>query len=201
MKYSIVFLAAITLTVLAFGLNRITPNGFTEEFAAPSNESTYETDFDKMMAVLTHKRCVNCHPAGDRPLQGEDSHIHLFDVQRGKANHGLEATTCNTCHQSENNNFSGVPGAPEWSLAPLSMAWEGLTRTEIAASMLDRSRNGDRSYSEIEHHLTEHALVLWAFDPGLDAEGNPREKPPVSKQDYIEAVHSWFKDGAKIPEE
>lgn len=47
--------------------------------------------FDKMMAVLTHKRCVNCHPAGDRPRQGEDSHYHNFGVQRGRDNHGLPA--------------------------------------------------------------------------------------------------------------
>jgi hypothetical protein len=29
-------------------------------------------------------RCMNCHPAGDVPLQGDDSHIHTMLPQRGK---------------------------------------------------------------------------------------------------------------------
>ena len=157
--------------------------------------------FDKMMAVLTHKRCVNCHPSGDRPRQGEDSHLHNFGVMRGPDNHGVAALKCQSCHQSENNNYSGVPGAPEWSLAPISMAWEGLSRVEIAKSMLNRANNGDRSLEEIVEHLTEHELVLWAWEPGIDAEGNPREKPPVSKEEYIKAVKEWAEAGAIIPEQ
>ena len=157
--------------------------------------------FDQMMVVLMHKRCVNCHPAGDRPRQGEDSHIHNFNVQRGEDNHGMPALRCESCHLSENNNLSGVPGAPEWSLAPRSMAWEGLSRVEIAKSMLNRDNNGNRSLEETVEHLTEHELVLWAWEPGIDANGDPREKPPVSKEDYIKAVKTWAEAGAPIPEQ
>jgi len=53
-----------------------------------------EEAFDKMMQVLTHKRCVNCHPNGDRPHQGEDSHVHNFGVMRGDKNHGVAALQC-----------------------------------------------------------------------------------------------------------
>jgi hypothetical protein len=67
--------------------------------------------------------------------------------------------------------------------------------------MLDPKRNGGRNHDQVMHHLTEHELVLWAWDPGIDANGKPREKPPVSKQDYIAAVKQWFDDGAKIPSE
>ncbi len=159
-----------------------------------------EGNFNKMMDVLTHKRCVNCHPSDNIPKQGEDSHPHYFGMARGEDNHGYKATSCNTCHQSENNNYSGVPGAPEWSLAPASMMWEGLTRIEIAQSMMDPERNGARTPDETMHHLTEHELVLWAWEPGLNAEGVPREKPPVPKDEYIKAVKQWFADGAIIPE-
>lgn len=166
--------------------------------------ATADPNFDKMMDVLTHKRCVNCHPNDGIPKQGEDSHPHYFGMARGEGdhkNHGFEATNCNTCHQKENNDFSGVPGAPEWSLAPAKMKWEGLTRVEIAESMLDPERNGGRTHDEVMHHLTEHELVLWAWEPGIDAAGNPREKPPVPVDEYIAAVKQWFKDGAKIPAE
>ncbi len=156
--------------------------------------------FNKMMDVLTHKRCVNCHPSDNIPKQGEDSHPHYFGMSRGQNNLGFQATKCTTCHQNENNNFSGVPGAPEWSLAPQSMRWEGLSRTEIAKSMLNRANNGNRTHEEVMHHLTEHALVLWAWTPGVNANGTPREKPPVPKEEYIKAVKQWFKNGAVIPE-
>ena len=43
-------------------------------------------------------------------------------------------------------------------------------------------------------------LVMWAFEPGLDQEGNPREKPPVPRGDYILAVRKWVSAGAPIPE-
>ena len=157
--------------------------------------------FDRMMQVLTHPRCVNCHPAGDRPHQGNDSHPHRFGVQRGADGHGAPGLTCSTCHQAENNQYSGVPGAPHWHLAPRSMAWEGLSRTEIARSMLDPQKNGGRSPAAIEEHLTTDLLVLWAFEPGVDHEGNPREAPPVSREAYIAAVQAWFAAGMPIPEE
>lgn len=165
-----------------------------------SSNSDSEESFNKMMDVLTHQRCMNCHPSNNIPKQGEDSHPHYFGMARGDGNLGFEATNCNTCHQHENNDFSGVPGAPEWSLAPHSMRWEGLSRTEIAASMLDPKRNGGRDHEHLIEHLTEHALVLWAWEPGIDAAGNPRETPPVPVDEYIEAVKEWFEAGAVIPE-
>ena len=180
-------------------------SSYSSEFVDLSEENTTvktnETPFDKMMTVLTHERCVNCHPSDDFPKQGTDSHVHRFGIQRGIDNHGLPAVRCSNCHQSENNDFSGVPGAPEWSLAPKSMEWEGLSRVEIAQSMLDRARNGNRSHEDVMHHLTEHALVLWAWNPGVDGEGNPREVPPVPQEEYIAAVKEWFAKGALIPEE
>ncbi len=164
------------------------------------NKLNSEENFNKMMAVLTHQRCMNCHPSDNIPKQGEDSHPHYFGMARGAGNLGFEATNCNTCHQDENNDFSGVPGAPEWSLAPHSMRWEGLSPSEIAESMLDKKRNGGRTHHEVMEHLTEHALVLWAWEPGIDAAGNPREKPPVPVDEYIKAVKEWFEAGAVIPE-
>ncbi len=163
-------------------------------------EMTPEEAFEVMMQVLTHKRCINCHPDGDRPLQGEDSHFHHLGVVRGPDGHGLPAYQCNSCHQDRNNNFSGVPGAPHWHLAPKSMAWEGLSPGEIAHSMTDPERNGGRTIEEVEHHLTADPLVMWAFEPGLDQEGKPREKPPVERGDYILAVKRWVASGAVIPE-
>lgn len=158
-----------------------------------------DNDFNTMMDVLTHQRCVNCHPNDHIPKQGDDSHPHYFDMARGEDDHGFEATNCNTCHQSENNVNSGVPGAPHWALAPASMAWEGLTRTELAERLLDKNINGNRSHAALVKHMTEDELVLWAWEPGVDADGDPRTLPPVSKEDFKKAVENWFANGAVIP--
>lgn len=190
------------LPILCFATILFATNEFGESAKAKSEKvivSSSEENFDKMMDVLTHQRCVNCHPSDNIPKQGEDRHPHYFGMARGEGNTGFSATNCNTCHQDENNDFSGVPGAPEWSLAPESMRWEGLSRIEIAESMLDPERNGGRDHHHVMEHLTEHALVLWAWTPGINADGVPREKPPVPKEEYIKAVKEWFEAGAIIP--
>lgn len=152
--------------------------------------------FNTMMDVLTHQRCMNCHPSDNVPKQGTGSHPHRFEITRSNS---MAATNCNTCHQASNNDFSGVPGAPHWALAPHTMRWEGLSRFEIATSMMDPKRNGNRTPEDIMHHLTEHELVMWAWEPGKDVAGNEREKPPVAKAAYIAAVKKWIELGAVIP--
>jgi len=171
----------------------------TASYQKPSVRSA--ANFDKMMEVIMHKRCVNCHPAGDMPRQGEDSHLHYFGVQRGEDGQGLAGYACGSCHHEENNNYAGVPGAPHWGLAPASMAWEGKSKIEIATQMMDPTRNGGKNTQQILKHLTEDELVLWAWDPGVNDEGQPREKPPLSKEDWIATVKEWIRNGAIIPSE
>ncbi|MGH8490229.1 MAG: hypothetical protein ACREXS_15510 [Gammaproteobacteria bacterium] len=40
------------------------------------------TESEKLFAdihrVLTHPRCLNCHPKGDSPRQGLDAHVHVL---------------------------------------------------------------------------------------------------------------------------
>jgi len=175
----------------------------SEHFATTESTETItpnEEIFEKVMSVVTHLRCMNCHPTDDYPRQGEDSHLHRFGVQRGPDNHGTAALQCGSCHQEANNDFSGVPGAPHWGLAPKSMGWQGLDKYEIAKAILDRAKNGNRSLSDIEQHLTEDALVLWVFEPGVNNEGVEREKPPLTKEEWIQAVKNWVTAGAPIPE-
>ena len=62
--------------------------------------------FLRVYKVFTSPRCQNCHPAGDAPLQGDDSHVHTQNVKRGKDGHGVYGMRCDTCHQSAN-----LPGA------------------------------------------------------------------------------------------
>ena len=90
--------------------------------------------FEEAGKVIQHPRCVNCHPAGDRPLQGDDGHPHVPWARRGEADFGVPAMTCNTCHQQRNVDHAGVPGNPAWALAPLEMAWQGRSLGAICAN-------------------------------------------------------------------
>ncbi|MEL6536579.1 MAG: hypothetical protein AAFQ98_14270, partial [Bacteroidota bacterium] len=122
--------------------------------------------FQTLLKVLKDPRCLNCHPTGDRPRQGDDQHLHLFNIVRGPENQGGPVTTCNSCHQAENNPYSQVPGAPHWGLAPKSMGWYGLSDVEIGQRLVDPERNGGRTPQQLVEHMTTDDLVLWGWDPG-----------------------------------
>ncbi|MGB2759490.1 hypothetical protein [Maribacter stanieri] len=191
-------LLAVVGVVLVFANTPTISNYKTYDNQGIAQQNPDES-YEKMMDVLTHQRCMNCHPNDNIPKQGDDRHPHYFGMARGDDDNGFEATSCNTCHQSINNTNSGVPGAPHWSLAPASMGWEGLSRAQIAERLLDKNTNGNRSHDELVKHMTEDDLVLWAWEPGIDADGNQRTIPPVSKKEFKEAVENWFANGAIIP--
>ncbi len=150
--------------------------------------------FNQMMKVIRHPRCMNCHPSDDHPRQSDDAHVHLFNVQRGKDDKGLPAMRCNTCHQSENNGYSGVPGAPKWHLAPKSMSWQGLSDAQIGEAIVNKSKNGGRDVKALVEHMTKDSLVLWAWSPG---EG--RQLPPLNQSEFAQFVRQWADNGAVIP--
>jgi hypothetical protein len=151
--------------------------------------------FTEAGKVLTHPRCVNCHPAGDEPLQraGEP---HEPPVPRGRTGFGVVGMRCETCHLEENYDPGTVPGAPHWHLAPRKMAWEGFTVGEICEQIKDPERNGGRDLDAIVQHMKEDALVAWGWNPGAD-----REPAPGDHATFGELIAAWAELGAVCPEE
>ena len=73
--------------------------------------------FQQVYTVLMSARCMNCHPSGDVPLQGDDSHLHTMGPKRSIDGKGVYAMKCSNCHQA--NNTPGLhtpPGNPNWHL-------------------------------------------------------------------------------------
>src|SRR5262245_1472784 len=93
--------------------------------------------FAEASKVLLHPRCVNCHPADDRPRQGDKSQVRDPPAVRGPRNDGVSAMRCVSCHQERNLEHACVPGAPTWHLAPLEMAWLGRTPGQVCAQLKD----------------------------------------------------------------
>src|SRR3982074_2398918 len=67
------------------------PGSFASISDAQARSAALFTEAGK---VLTHPRCVNCHPAGDRPLQTDSGHLHQTPVERGTDGFGLAPLTC-----------------------------------------------------------------------------------------------------------
>ena len=144
--------------------------------------------------VIRGPRCVNCHPAGDRPLQGDDGHPHEPWVRRGADGHGVAGLRCTTCHHDANFAPAGVPGHPHWGLAPRSMAWQGQSLGAICRQIKDPARNGGRSVAAVVDHMAGDSLVGWAWAPGGG------RSPAVGTQAELGALlHAWQDAGAACP--
>jgi hypothetical protein len=166
-----------------------------ESFAAIGDTATRSAAlFVELGKVLTHPRCVNCHPAGDRPRQTDVSRLHQPPVERGVDGFGLAAMRCPICHQTANFEPGRVPGNPIWHLAPREMAWEGKTLGEICAQIKDPARNGGRSLEALAEHIGSDHLVGWAWAPGFG-----RRPAPGTQKEAGALVEAWAKTGAVCP--
>ena len=146
--------------------------------------------------VLLHPRCTNCHPSDDSPRQGDAGRLHDPPVTRGDDDRGVPAMRCDACHQDHNLELARVPGAPDWHLAPRSMAWVGKTPAAICAQVKDPARNGGRSLAKIVSHATHDPLVAWAWTPGHE-----RAPAPGSQARFGALIAAWVETGASCPSE
>jgi hypothetical protein len=149
--------------------------------------------FEEAGKVLQHPRCVNCHPAGDRPLQSDRMQPHEPMVVRGVGGQGA-GMPCDTCHHAANYDPARVPGDPHWQLAPASMAWEGRSLGEICEQIKDPARNGAKDLEAIVHHVAEDHLVGWAWSPG-----SGRTPAPGTQAELGALMRAWADAGAHCP--
>lgn len=186
------FALAVSATVSAGPSTLQGPEAF-ENIEDPTERS--RALFVEAGKVLLHPRCVNCHPAGDVPLQGEMGELHQPRVLRGRVGNGVPGMRCSTCHMDENFDPGGVPGAPHWKLAPISMAWEGRSLGELCEQLKDEER-AHMDLEELVEHMAEDALVGWAWTPGVG-----REAPPGTQDQLGALIRAWVETGAACPGE
>ena len=157
--------------------------------------------FNEVAKVVTHPRCMNCHPAGNHPTQGNDRHEHLPPAPRGEGGAGVAGLTCSACHTEKNfrlvgteASYKSIPGHPRWQLAPIEMAWQGKSLRQICEQLKDPARNGGRTLALLHEHFAKDDLVAWGWAPG---EG--REPAPGSQQQLGELAQAWIDSGAQCP--
>ncbi len=181
------FVAAAALLVASLGARPAKPDA-----------STSRTAFLQVYRALTSPRCQNCHPAGDAPLQGDDSHVHLQNVKRGKDGHGVYGMRCDTCHQAANIPGAHLPpGNPKWSLPSPEhkMVFVGRSAGELCRQIKDPKQNGGRSLEALLDHISNDDLVGWGWTPG---EG--RTVPPLSRSETVAQLKIWIDGGAACPD-
>ncbi|QQA41599.1 hypothetical protein [Pelagovum pacificum] len=197
-------IAAVLLATSAWGETSLEVPDFAG--AAVSEEEGLSA-WDRIEAVLTHPRCVNCHveegapPMWSGPEFGE-AHPHGMNIQGGESRIGAELLPCQTCHRTSTAP-NDVPHAPphaglDWRLAPAEFVWFDRPGAEICAQLRDPDRNGGRDgdglVEHILHDVESDGFIAWGFAPGAG-----RESAPGSLQDHLDDTARWVAAGMPCP--
>lgn len=150
--------------------------------------------FGDIYAVVTHPRCMNCHPDGDRPLHTDDSVPHAFNVTRFTP---LKGVQCSTCHAPTPVGLGRPPAPPAdpiWSLAPKQMVFENRTPKQLCEQLKDPDINGGRGFVDTTAHVANDHLLMTSWHSG-------REPPPISHPELVKRFETWGKAGGPCPAE
>jgi len=168
----------------------------SEQTAAnKKREEESKAAFQEAYRVFMHPRCLNCHPAGDIPFQGDASLLHTQGVKRGPDGKGLYAMKCKNCHQDTNLPGENLPpGHPNWHLPPADrkMVFEGKSPRQLAMSFKDSKFTGFKTMKQFIEHVEHDSLVKHSFTYGTP--------PPLSHEEFVEKVKEWIAKGAAIPD-
>lgn len=185
----------LTAVAIAFGAAALFSGGTSTAVAVAQPAAAQSVDLFKPIAdVLRHPRCMNCHPRDDRPRQGDDRHPHLQNIVRGEDNLGFVNARCTACHRDENNGYSGVPGAPNWHLAPITMGWQGLGDADLCSTLKDETKNGGKDIAALVKHMEDDKLVLWGWEPG-----GKRQPVSTPHPQFVKELKAWEAAGAPCP--
>ena len=98
--FAVISILLSVIVLMSFAINNTAVNN--DPNFAPKDSVASVKAFMDVYKVLMSPRCMNCHPAGDVPLNGDDSHLHNMTPQRGKDGKGVTAMKCSNCHQPTN---------------------------------------------------------------------------------------------------
>ncbi|MXV53157.1 hypothetical protein GS399_19500 [Pedobacter sp. HMF7647] len=197
--FAVIGVLLSVIGVMAFALDNGKEKTVESESSLPAFKKDSITSvkaFKQVYTVLISPRCMNCHPSGNIPLQGDDSHLHEMSPQRGTDGKGVYAMKCSNCHQPTNTpGLHTPPGNPNWHLPPadMKMVFQGRTPSQLAKQLIDPKQNGHKDMKKLIEHADD-GLVLAGWNPG---EG--RTLPPMSHAEFKKAWITWLTTGAYAP--
>jgi hypothetical protein len=194
--FTVFALITSVIVFMSFGLKNQSVISHLRKQTIEKDSVESVTAFMEVYKVLLSPRCVNCHPSGDVPLQGDNSQLHNSLPKRGKDGKGLYAMKCSNCHQAKNQEgLNKPPGHPNWHLPPadMKMVFQGRTAYQLAKQLVNPKTNGNKSLQQLIKHADD-GLVLAGWNPG---EG--RTLPPLSHEEFKKAWLTWIEKGAYAP--
>ena len=192
---AVMIISLVVVSAFRLDMNKQPPDSPEQTRMAKDSAESIEA-FGEVYKVLMSPRCMNCHPAGDVPLQGDDSHLHQMLPKRGKDGKGVYAMKCSNCHQPTNlEGLNKPPGHPDWHLPPsnMKMIFEGRTANQLAKQLINPKTNGNKNLQQLIEHADD-SLVKAGWNPG---EG--RTLPPLSHEAFKKVWITWIKTGAYAP--
>mgnify|MGYP000217850777 CR=1 FL=1 len=196
---------ALSMAAMAQGLDDATIDALVDHVASlrpplpplvqPEVTATKEEGleaFADIYAVSQHPRCMNCHPAGDAPLQTDASRPHILGITRFSP---LDGVHCSTCHAARpaGDGLAPLPPADSlWSMPPVGMAFQDRSPAELCEQLKDRSVNGGRGFIGLAEHVEEDHLLLTSWHSG-------RTTPPISHPELVERFQTWGAAGGPCP--
>ncbi|MFA0811759.1 hypothetical protein [Microbulbifer epialgicus] len=157
-------------------------------------DSTGHQDWETVVEVLLHPRCLNCHQL-EMPLINEGS-PHIPRVVRGPDNMGSGTMRCSNCHSNQNNPVTNAPGAPGWAMAPITLNWSHMSSAQICNLLTTPQDNGGRSPENLLQFMSQNPLSLWGWNPG-----GKRQPVNIPHEKLVEAMKGWIAAGTPCPTE
>ena len=135
--------------------------------------------FNEIAKVLTHPRCMNCHPAGEIRCRART--VTNICRRRG-AKTSLQVRSAPPARLVTTTRTSQSPRPPPTKASPAIRAgasrrcrwlWQGKSIGDICRQVKDVSRNGGRDLALLQEHIAKDDLVAWGSNPGPGREPAP----------------------------
>lgn len=152
--------------------------------------------FMEVYKVLKSPRCMNCHPAGEIPLQSDDKPYPYHVSKKGERRPWI--VRHEMCQLPPTRKFAWrahAPRQPEMGAAAgkHENGFENKMPHELALQVVDYNRNGHKNKEQLLKHARD-TLVKSGWNMG-----GGRMPPPLSYAAFLKVWDTWIKTGAYAP--
>jgi hypothetical protein len=136
--------------------------------------------FQKMVPVIQHDRCANCHGGVD-PIAGTDHEGGAIDTVKSHKDY----EPCVKCHTKQ----------PEWKIVENpDHLWYGKTDEQVCAIFSEFAMKAGRSLF-LDNHLKQDPLVVAGFIGDAGGPHDPPDKPKQTHDEFIKLAADWYDQG------
>jgi hypothetical protein len=152
------------------------------------------TIFTELGKVLTHPRCLNCHPAGDRPRQGDVARLHQPPVERGADGFGLPACAVQSATCRPTSTLPACRGILVGISRPEK--WDGKARPWARSARRSRIQRATETVQSTRS-LSILAKITWSV--GLGRPDMADSRLPARRSRRARSSRPGLKPGRSVP--